>query len=91
VTIGPASPLQRQGDPGEAPYSARILVRRATGRTVAEVVSAADGRFSVDLAPGRYVLEPQSTGHPPYAAPQEVTVEPHRFTDVTVRYDSGIR
>jgi len=91
VTIGPVSPVQQQGESGVAPYTARIIVRRAGGGTVAEVSSGADGRFSVDLVPGRYVLEPQSTGALPFAGPQEVTVEPHRFTEVTVHYDSGIR
>lgn len=91
VTIGPVSPVQRQGESGEAPYAARIVIRRANGGTVAEIGSGADGRFSVNLAPGRYVLEPQSPGVLPFAGPQEVTVEPHRFTEVTVQFDSGIR
>ena len=91
VTIGPVSPVQQQGEPGATPYSARIVVRRSGGGTAAEVKSGADGRFSVNLAPGSYVLEPQSTGQLPFAQPQQVTVEPHRYTEVTVSYDSGIR
>jgi hypothetical protein len=91
VTIGPVSPVQQQGEPGAAPYSARIVVRRPSGGTAAEVKSGADGRFSVNLAPGSYVLEPQSPAAMPFAKPQEVTVEPHRFTAVTGQYDSGIR
>jgi hypothetical protein len=91
VTIGPVSPVQQQGESGVALYAARIIVRRASGGKVAEIESGADGRFSVNLVPGRYVLEPQSTGALPFAGPQEVTVEPHRFTEVTVQYDSGIR
>jgi hypothetical protein len=91
VTIGPVSPVQQQGEPGATPYSARIVVRRSGGGTAAEVKSGADGRFSVNLAPGSYVLEPQSPAVMPFAKPQEVTVDPHRFTEVTVQYDSGIR
>ena len=91
VTIGPISPVQRQGEPGERPYAGRILVKRMDGRAVAEVMSGADGRFKVDLKPGSYRLEPQSPGPLPIARPQEVTVEPHKFTEVSVSYDSGIR
>ena len=91
VTIGPTAPVQRQGESGVAPYSARIVIKRATGATVAEVTSGVDGRFSLNLAPGTYALEPQSAAVLPFARPQQVTVEPHRFTDVSVQYDSGIR
>lgn len=91
VTIGPTSPVQQQGESGVAPYSATIVVKDVSGGAVAEVASGADGRFSVNLAPGRYVLESKSTGTLPLLKPQEVSVEPHRFTEVTVQYDSGIR
>jgi len=91
VTIGPVSPVQRQGEPSVSPYSATIVVRRSGGGTAAEVTSGADGRFSVNLAPGSYVLEPKSPAVMPFAKPQEVTVDPHRFTEVAVQYDSEIR
>lgn len=90
VTIGPTSPVQRQGESGEAPYSARLLFRSSAGGTTS-VTSGRDGRFVVDLAPGTYSLEPQSPGPLPIAQPQTVVVVAHHFTDVTVRYDSGIR
>lgn len=91
VTIGPISPVQREGEPADAPFSARIVIKRAGDGTVAEVESGPDGRFSVNLAPGRYVLEPESTSVMPFAQPQDVTVDAHRFTEVNVQYDSGIR
>jgi len=91
VTIGPISPVEEPGVVNERPYSATIVVRTESGRKVAEVTSAEDGRFSVNLTPGDYVLEPQSGTTPPYAGPQTITVEAHRFTDVLVSYDSGIR
>ncbi len=91
VTIGPVSPVEQPGVTNEAPYQATIVVRNADGDAVATVESGKDGRFTVNLAPGAYVLEPQSPGSLPFAEPQEVTVEPHRFTEVTVPYDSGIR
>jgi hypothetical protein len=91
VTIGPVSPVERPGVSNDAPYQATIVVRNADGDSVATVRSGADGRFSVNLAPGTYMLEPQSPGMLPVAQPQEVTVAPHRYTEVTVSYDSGIR
>jgi hypothetical protein len=91
VRIGPISPVEQPGVTNEAPYEATILVKNAGGDTVTTVKSGADGRFTVNLAPGTYTLEPQSPGQLPFAQPQEVVVEPHRFTDVTVDYDSGIR
>ncbi len=91
VTIGPTSPVQQEGQTGEAPYSATIVIRDSGGTKVTAVTSGIDGRFVVHLAPGTYILEPQSPGILPYAEPQRVTVEAHRFTEVTVAYDSGIR
>ena len=92
VTIGPTSPVEQPGETNVAPYSARILIKNTTGRRIAEVESGEDGRFSVNLAPGRYVLEPQSgAAGLPVAEPQDVTVKAHRFTEVSVAYDSGIR
>jgi len=91
VTIGPISPVEQPGIPNSEPYSATIVVKDADGDKVDEVTSGVDGRFTVTLAPGAYVLEPQSPDVLPYATPQDVIVEPHRFTEVTVPYDSGIR
>jgi hypothetical protein len=73
------------------PYSATLVVKDSRGAKVAEVRSGTDGRFALHVEPGTYVLEPQSPGALPYAPPQEVVVQAHRFTSVTVQYDSGIR
>jgi hypothetical protein len=91
VTIGPISPVEQAGEPNDKPYASTLQIEDAKGKTVAKVASDPDGRFTVALAPGSYTIEPQN-GHPyPVAPPQEVTVAPHRFTSVTVSYDSGIR
>jgi hypothetical protein len=94
VLIGPMCPVVQEGVPcPDEPYEATIRVRDESGEVVATVRSAADGRFRVDLVPGRYVLEPvaPNEGAPPYAGPLEVQVAAHAFTPVTITYDSGIR
>ncbi len=95
VLIGPMCPVVQEGEPcPDEPFAAAIEVRREEdGELAATVRSGADGRFSVDLAPGSYVLVPLSPneGAPPFASPVTVRVEPHRFTQVTISYDSGIR
>jgi hypothetical protein len=92
VRIGPVQPVERPGVPNDAPYSATLRIKRASGgELVAETKSAADGSFRVALAPGDYVLEPVNGEPLPTAQAQEFTVEPGRFTTVNIAYDSGIR
>jgi hypothetical protein len=93
VLIGPQCPVVQEGVPcPDAPYEASILVRDASGEVVATARSDKDGRFRINLAPGRYILEP-SPGESglPYAGPVTIDVRAHAFTPVTVSYDSGIR
>ena len=92
VLYGPTCPVQRVGESCVRPYQASIrIVREPVNRTVTTVRSAADGRVSVRLRPGRYLLKPQ-TGRPlPRAVAETVTVHAHRFASVIVNYDSGIR
>ncbi len=95
VSLGPLEPVTREGTTSSSrPYEATIRVlRTGSGDEVATVRSGADGRFSVNLAPGAYTLEPLpgEPGGLPHAPPQDVTVEPHRFVTVRIDYDTGIR
>jgi hypothetical protein len=95
VLIGPMCPVVQEGEPcPDEPFAATIVVRSGDdGKLVATLRSGDDGRFSVNLAPGEYVLVPLSPneGAPPFASPVTVRVELHRFTQVTISYDSGIR
>jgi hypothetical protein len=91
VVIWPVSPVERAGTSNHRPYQAGIRVLDAEGRVVAELRSAPDGRFEVRLAPGRYLLRPESEGMYPQAPAQAVIVEKDRVTAVRITYDSGIR
>lgn len=76
------------------PISARVTaVHAATGVDVASATSGADGRFRIELEPGRYWLKATNlTGAPfPRSSPVPVVVDSARYATVTVAFDSGIQ
>jgi hypothetical protein len=74
------------------PYDATLRIRRqSTRKIVAKVRSGDDGRFKLRLRPGHYLIEPVSKQPYPRAEPEAVLVRAHRFTRVTIMFDSGIR
>ena len=91
VLAGPACPgPARVGSPCPDRPVAMQLVFLKNGAQVAVATSGSDGRFRVDLAPGRYVIRGAGGGLP---AVREVTVDvlPDRYVEVTVSADTGIR
>ena len=89
---GPTCPAQRPGHTCVRPYAAWITIRREPKGTVAARVHAgSDGRFTARLRAGQYLLVPRNGKPFPRAKSQSVSVRPHRFTTVTIRFDSGIR
>ena len=91
VSLRPVRSIERKGTPNARPYQARITVLGAGGREVAVIDTDADGRFRIELAPGTYLLRPESPGLYPRASEQRVTVRAHRLTRVEIVYDSGLR
>jgi hypothetical protein len=92
VLYGPTCPVQRAGQTCERPYATSITVKREpAGTVVARASSGSDGRFTARLSAGTYLLEPRNGKPYPRAQSQTVTVHRHRFTNVTIRFDSGIR
>jgi hypothetical protein len=86
--------VERLDDPcPDRPFVADVVVRTRQGDVVCTTSSGVDGRFRVGLPAGAYELDPQSgaPGGLPSATPVLVTVEPNRYTDVTITVDSGIR
>ncbi|MGZ8476272.1 MAG: MSCRAMM family protein [Candidatus Limnocylindria bacterium] len=97
ATAGPTCPVETEPpDPSCADRpvgGAVIVVNDETGSEVARVTTGEDGSFSVDLAPGSYVLVPQPVaGLMGTAAPIEVVVpELGDLEPLAVSYDTGIR
>jgi len=97
VLLGPtcqseASPGANEPVPCLTPYAATLVVLDSEGAVVTRVTSAADGRFSVDLSPGDYVVAPATgTDSYPIANPVSVTVVPGQYIDIEINYDTGIR
>jgi Carboxypeptidase regulatory-like domain len=97
VVAGPTCPVVTDPpdpDCADRPVAgAVLLVLDADGDESARVTSAADGTFSVALAPGRYRIVPQPVeGLMGTASELDVTVgmgEP--MGELTIAYDTGIR
>jgi hypothetical protein len=67
-------------------------VRNAQGQEIGRTESGQDGQFQIEVPPGQYELVPINGPNGfPHAMPQEVTVAPGQYSDVTVSYDTGIR
>lgn len=92
VYIGPMCPVIRQGQAcPDQPYQATLTVNSLEGRRITQAQTDKQGHFKIQLAPGQYILHPESPNVMPHASEQTVTVEDGQFTQVVVNYDSGIR
>ena len=92
VLIGPMCPVVQQGQVcPDQPYQATLMVNSPTGERIVQVQTEKDGTFKILLAPGEYILHPESPNVMPFAQEQPFVVEEGKFTQVTVNYDSGIR
>jgi uncharacterized surface anchored protein len=96
ATAGPVCPVERV--PPESACAPRpvagavVEIRDASGKEVAQAVTASDGSFRIDLPPGVYTVEAQAAaGLMGTAGPQTVTVTRGEVTVVQLAYDTGIR
>ncbi|HSM18147.1 MAG TPA: hypothetical protein VK845_14275 [Gemmatimonadales bacterium] len=92
VRLGPIQPVCTVGAPCDAPFAALFHVRSG-GREVAQFRSDADGRFTIALPAGDYIIVPDASA--PLLAPtsqtRAVRVEPGTIAQVTLDFDTGIR
>ena len=92
VTIGPMCPVMQENIPcPDQPYQASLTILTTGGKKITQFQTDEQGRFRVYLAPGNYVLHPESPNQLPFAADIPFTVEENKFTQVEISYDSGIR
>ena len=92
--VGPMCPVVFEGQEcPDQPYQATITVNNLEGRKIVQFQTDEQGNFNIPLAPGEYILHPETPeGMPfPYADEQRFTVIPGEFTRLIVLYDSGIR
>lgn len=92
VVRGPTTPVCQVDVPCDAPFSAGFSVHQGA-RTSATFRSDANGQFTIELAPGAYVVVPDADA--PLLAPQQqersLTVPQSESITVQLSFDTGIR
>jgi hypothetical protein len=97
VVAGPTCPVETvppQAGCAARPLAVGIRIRRVGSRSSRVVHSGGDGRFSVALRPGVYVVQGLPRGTSPLPRPpaaMQVRVRRGRVTHITLTYDTGIR
>ena len=92
VSRGPVTPVCQADVPCDAPFAASFEVRQ-NGRRVATFSSDAQGKFTVSLWPGTYVVVPAADAPLMQPSSQTKTVEvgAEGLTSVQLSFDTGIR
>ena len=91
VRRGPITPVCQVGVPCDAPFSAgfEVLLGQIA---VARFQSDSAGRYQVLLAPGTYVVVPDSSAPIfPKGQTRQVNVGPVGLTQLDLEFDTGIR
>ncbi|MCA1812473.1 MAG: hypothetical protein LC624_00805 [Halobacteriales archaeon] len=94
--LGPTCPVERDPpDPqcADRAYAGNLTVLEAGSGRVVKVFTAQDGTFRVALAPGNYTIGDAGSESrlPRCATDGPFAVVAERYTEVTVRCDTGIR
>jgi hypothetical protein len=92
VFIGPTCPVMQLDTPcPDKPYQAILTIYDNNHRKISQFQTEIDGTFHVGLAPGDYILHPESASVMPSASDQPFKVSPGEYTNLVITYDSGIR
>lgn len=101
VLLGPTCPVERPDSPCPPRPGAHLAVQvyagAESGMYVANILTDDQGRFRVDLDPGRYTIDGPCSGATkcivayPRLAPTTVIVNRGTYSQVTVHGDTGIR
>ena len=92
VVRGPIQPVCQVDTPCDAPFSAGFSVRQA-GHAVTHFQSDTDGRFTIRLAPGAYLVIPDADApiFSPTQQARSLTIPDADSTTVELSFDTGIR
>lgn len=94
VLMGPIVPgPEAPGQVNEEPFSALFSVLRIDGSMAGRFQTDDDGQFEIDLRPGDYTVVPDASAPFPNPAGQAraVTVPEQGYTEVILRFDTGMR
>jgi len=94
VLLGPVSPTSTDKNSStEKPYKATLHFLNIEREKITSIDTDKDGLFRLNLEPGEYIISPEAPNppNPPYPEEQKVIVKEGKFTEVTIRFDSGIR
>lgn len=94
VLRGPMCPVMRVGEEcPDAAYQTEVVVYRAATNTevFATVQSDTEGKFSVTLPPGEYVVNARNDGISKTCSDTLVTVGSKKIEKITISCDTGIR
>ena len=94
VTMGPSCPVERNPpDPNcaDRPAAATFSIDTPAGVHVADASSGPDGKLSLSLPAGTYVISLKTTAAMPSMAPQTFVVAGSSPTELSLQLDSGIR
>ena len=92
VSVGPTCPVERADEPcPPQPVTATVHATNESGEEIATTQSGSDGRYSIALPPGRYVLTATTGSAYPYCDPTEIEVPPARDIVADISCDTGIR
>lgn len=94
VLVGPMCPVTIEGQEcPDQPYQATLTVNNLEGRKIVQFQTDEQGNFRIPLAPGAYILHPETPKDAPlpFAEEQRFTVQQGEYARLIVQYDSGIR
>jgi hypothetical protein len=89
---GPQCPVEVEGSAcPDLPWEGTVVATDVATEERFTAKTDAQGRFELPLAPGTYEVSILVETSPPFAKPQQVTVEAGSFIEIVVAVDTGIR
>jgi hypothetical protein len=91
VMLGPTCPVENTASPcPDRPFQGEVVATASDGSTTTASTDA-QGRFTMNLRAGTYVVVAAPPSDPPTPIPRTVQVQTGSYTSVTLEVDSGIR